>query len=245
MTQRFRFDADGEELTAQVYPASKPLGFSLLLGHGTRAGQHDSFIVDYATGLAERGALVVTYDFPFTEHGRRTMDRPDVLEECCRAAIVAARQCRPKNRLFIGGKSLGGRVACGVAAAGGDEVSDISGLVLLGFPLHEIGAPQAPRWGRLREVRAPALLVQGTRDVFGTAEELRPALADLPKGSRVHAVEGGDHSFAVPARLSQTQASVHADIQDEIVRWMSEIAQAVERERSPRARPSAARARIL
>lgn len=242
MTQRFHFNADGEELTAHVYPAAKPLGFSLLLGHGTRAGQHDNFIVDYATGIAERGVLVVTYDFPFAEHGRRNHDRPDVLEECCRAAIVAARQCRPKNRLFVGGKSLSGRVACSVAATGGEEVSDLAGVVVLGYPLHAIGEPDAPRWGRLRAVRVPVLIVQGSRDVFGTPDELLPALADLPSGSRIHGVEGGDHSFTVPTRQGQPQQEVHAGIQDEIVRWMSEIT--AERELAPRARPVASRARV-
>jgi predicted alpha/beta-hydrolase family hydrolase len=224
MPERFFFDADRERLTALVYRASKPVGATLLLGHGASAGQREGFVREYAAALAERGLLVVTYDFPFIEHGRRKPDRDQVLQSCCRAAVVAAKQCRPKNRLFLGGKSLGGRVACEVVAAGGAEVEDVAGLVVLGYPLHPLGKPTASRPSHLRELGVPALLVQGTRDPFGTPGELRRSLSVLPKGSEVHAVEGGDHSFSVSKRERLTQAEVHEGIADEIVRWTTEIA---------------------
>ncbi len=224
MSERFYFDINGERLTALVYTALKPLGSTLLFGPGASVGQHDRFIVDYATGLAERGLLVVTYDFPFMEHRRHKPDRNEVLEACCRAAIAAARECRPKNRLFIGGKSLGGRVASEVAAAGGEAVDDLAGIVLLGYPLHPVGKPVASRTRHLHDLRVPALFVQGTRDVFGTPDELRRALGALPKWSEVHAVDGGDHSFSVPKRGPVTQGEVHAEIQYDIARWISEIA---------------------
>jgi uncharacterized protein len=223
MTERFSFEVDGEPLSATVYRPAKPSGCTFLMGHGTRAGQKDKLVVEFAIELAERGVLVVTYDFPFTAHGRRTPDRHEVLEATCRAAVVAARQCRPKNRLFIGGKSLGGRIACEVAAAGGEEVDDLAGIVLLGYPLHAIGKPQAPQWGHLRDVTVPVLIVQGTRDVFGTPEELRPALDVLPETSEIYAVDGGDHSLAVPRHGGHTQEQAHAVIQDEIAQWMAEI----------------------
>jgi predicted alpha/beta-hydrolase family hydrolase len=111
MVERFRFDVDGEKLTALVYAASKPIGSTLLLGHGASGGQRGPFMVDYATALAKRGVLVMTYDFPFMEHRREKPDPNEALQACCRAAIAAAWQCRPKNRLFVGGKSLGARIA--------------------------------------------------------------------------------------------------------------------------------------
>jgi len=221
MSERFRFDVDGEKLTAIVYPAHKPLGSTLLLGHGASAGQRDRFMVDYATGLAERGVLVVTYDFPFMEHERRRPDSSDVLAACCRAAIVAARQCRPKNRIFIGGKSLGGRIAAQVAAAGGDEVYDLAGLVLLGYPLHPVGKRAGSAARHLDGLRVPVLFVQGTRDPFGTPDDLHDLLGALPKGSEVHAVSGGDHSFSVPKRGTQTQGEVRAEILDDVARWIA------------------------
>lgn len=223
MSERFHFDVDGERLTAFVYAAKKPIGATLLLAHGGSGGQKDRFVVDYANGLAERGVLVVTFDFPFMEHGRRSPDPDDVLQDAYRGAVVAARQCRPKNRLFIGGKSLGGRVAAEVAADGGEEVAGIAGVVILGYPLHPIGKSTASRAQHLRDLDEPVLIVQGTRDAFGTPDELRRVVAALPEGSELRAVDGGDHSFMVPRRGPHTQESTEAEIQDEIARWMTEI----------------------
>ncbi len=223
MTERFAFDAAGEQLTAHVYRPKKPLGATLLLGHGAGGGQRDPFMTEHATGLAERGVLVVTYDFPFMEHGRRKPDRAEVLQAAFRAAVVAARQCRPKNRLFVGGKSLGGRVASEVVAAGGADVEDIGGVVVLGYPLHPLGKPKASHARHLAALRVPILLVQGTRDPFGTPEDLRSLLPDLPKGSSIHVVDGGDHSFLVSRRGHLTQREVDEDIHDELARWITEV----------------------
>lgn len=245
MSERFHFDVGGERLTSFVYAPVKPLGSTLLLGHGASTGQKDPFMVDFAHGLAERGVLVVTYEFPFMAHARRSPDHHDVLEACCRAAIVGAQQCRPKNRLFIGGKSLGGRVASDVVAAGGDEVADLAGIVVLGYPLHPVGKPAASRGRNLRDLQVPMLVVQGTRDVFGTPDELRRVVGTLPRGSEIHLVDGGDHSFAVSRRSPQTQREVNGGIQDEIARWISETASASKAAVSAplRPRPIASRVR--
>jgi predicted alpha/beta-hydrolase family hydrolase len=244
MTERFQFDVDGEHLTATTYSAGKPLGSTLLLGHGVTGGQTSPFVVEYATGLARRGILVVTYDFPFMQHGRRTPDADEVLQACCRAAIVAARQCRPRNRLFIGGKSLGARIATEVAVAGGEEADQLAGVVALGYPLHPIGRPAASRARQLRQLRKPALFVQGTRDVFGTPDELQGILGDLPRGSRVDAVDGGDHSFSVTKRDPEFQSDVHAQIEEAIALWISEMGSGVAAAPNiPRARPVGSRVR--
>jgi len=223
MTERFRFDVGGEKLTALVYTPVKPVGSTLLLGHGASAGQRDQFIVDYATALAKRGVLVVTYDFPFMQHERKKPDPGEVLEECCRAAIVAARECRPKNHLFVGGKSLGGRIASEVVAAGGEDVDDVAGVVVLGYPLHPMGKPAAARARHLLDLTVPLLIVQGTHDVFGTPTELRRILRELPRGSEVHAVEG-DHSFKAPKNGALTQREIQDELQDEVARWITEVA---------------------
>jgi predicted alpha/beta-hydrolase family hydrolase len=236
MTERFRFEVDGERLDALVYRPLKPIGATLLLGHGASSGQDGQFMRTYAADLAERGLLVVTYDFPFMARGRRRPDPDEVLQATCRAAIAAARQCRAKNRLFVGGKSLGGRVAAEVVAAGDEEVADVAGVVLLGFPLHPIGRRAPSRSHLLRSLAKPVLFVQGTRDVFGTADELRPIAERLPSGSEIHAVEGGDHSFVVThngsKRASRTDGAVEAEIDDEIVRFVERLAPT-----SPEARP--------
>jgi len=207
-------------VTALRYPAAEPAGaLTLVLGHGAGAPQTSDFMVAFAQALADRGFSTVTFNFPYMEQGRRLPDRAPVLEAAFRAVIAAVRDRADaaRVRLVIGGKSLGGRMASHVAAAG---LEGLAGLVFLGYPLHPPARPERLRAEHLARIREPMLFVQGSRDAFGTPEELAPLLAPLGPAVRVHVVEGGDHSFAVPKRGPVPQAQVFARVQDEIARWL-------------------------
>ncbi|HVF88947.1 MAG TPA: alpha/beta family hydrolase [Blastocatellia bacterium] len=224
MKDAFSIRVDQERsVTGVAYVASgrERQRATLLLGHGAGAGQSSEFMVSFAEGLAARGVDVVTYNFLYTEQGRRAPDRGDKLEACLRAAIDAARGRKPlaANRLFIGGKSLGGRIASQAARG----VDDLSGLVFLGYPLHPPGKPDRLRADHLPAVRKPMLFVQGSRDPFGGPDELLPIASALEPPADLYVVEGGDHSFKVPkgARLSQDE--VFARAQDAIARWLKEV----------------------
>ena len=235
MAEQFHFQIKGEDVTATEYHATgSPLGITLLLGHGSTTTQHDPFMVEYATGLAERGVLVVTYDSPLLDqHDRPTAEGGERLEAVYRAAISAARQCRPKNLLFIGGKSLGGHLASKIVAAADDDTLDVHGVLVLGYPLHPIGE-RTHHANHLYAVDVPMLIVQGTRDVFGTPDELRPIVRNLPEGSELYVVEGGDHSFSV-SNDALRQRGTHASIQDEIAGWLAATAERPLRSRPKRA----------
>jgi uncharacterized protein len=194
-------------------------GFTLLLGHGAGAGQASPFMVSFATGLAARGVDTITFNFLYTEQGRRAPDTNNKLEACYRAAIEAARGLRKvkANRLLIGGKSLGGRIASQVAAAG---MNDLAGLVFLGYPLHAPGKPDQQRTAHLSQIQAPLLFVQGTRDPFGTPAELRSVIEQLKLRATLHEVADGDHSFTVPKRSPASQEEIYATAQDAILRWI-------------------------
>lgn len=211
---------DNEAVTALVYPAGgkKRLKTTVLLGHGAGAGQTSEFMVSFAGGLAARGADVVTFNFPYTEQGRRAPDRNEKLEGCYRAAIATARDHSKRNHLIIGGKSLGGRIASQVAAGG---IADLAGLVFLGYPLHPPGKPDQLRSEHLARIKAPMLFVQGGRDPFGTPDELRPVIEKLRLRATLYAVEGGDHSFSVPKKWPVSQAEVYAAAMDEIARFIA------------------------
>src|SRR5687768_818891 len=99
----------------KVYPAEAPFA-ALILGHGAGAGQTSMFMVRAASEIAARGITAVTFDFPYIAAGRSVPDRAPVLEEAWRAAITAARSRLGALPLFIGGKSMGGRIASQVAA---------------------------------------------------------------------------------------------------------------------------------
>lgn len=169
---------------------------TLLLAHGAGAPRTHPFMIDMATRLARKGVDVVTFNFLYAEAGRKMPDRVELLEATWRAALatVRARGGLPSERLFIGGKSMGGRIATRIASA--EEGLVLSGVVLLGYPLHPPGKPLSVR-EEILAVKLPLLVVQGTRDTFGTADEMTRIVASLPR-ARLHTVAGGDHSLNLP-----------------------------------------------
>jgi uncharacterized protein len=132
--------APDQKVTALVFPAANPnqINVTVILGHGAGAGQETGFMTRFATGLAARGFNVVTFNFLYTEQGRRVPDSNNTLEACFRAVVETIREKKiGRGTLVIGGKSLGGRIASQIAAAG----ADVEGLVFLGYQLHPPGRP--------------------------------------------------------------------------------------------------------
>jgi uncharacterized protein len=211
----------GAATTALVYAAADPAPAALILGHGAGAGQHSAFMVEFAQALSALGLDVVTFNFLYTEQNRRIPDRAPVLEDCYRAAIdaVRGRLDSARRTLFIGGKSMGGRIATHVAAA--DPQLPVAGLVLLGYPLHPPGQPQKLRDAHLPLVRRPTLFVQGSRDAFGTPDELAPIVVRMAPAPVVHTIAGGDHSFKLSKKDPARQAEIYAGIQRTIAGWVT------------------------
>jgi len=220
-----------ESVTALLYAAAKQtrLGLTAVLGHGAGAPQESGFMVMFATGLAERGVDVMTFNFVYMEQGRSVPDQKHKLESCFRAVIDTAVKHRKlkNNRLLIGGKSMGGRIASQVAAAASEEkeplADQINGLVFLGYPLHPPGAPAKLRVEHLAQVRKPMLFVQGTRDALGTPEEIQPFIKGLRPAAKIHSIEGGDHSFKAPKKFGVPQEKIYEAAMNEIVRWAEGI----------------------
>jgi predicted alpha/beta-hydrolase family hydrolase len=215
---------DAESVTALLYSAAKQTraGVTLILGHGAGANQLSGFMCLFATGLAKRGVDVVTFNFLYTEQGRKIPDPAPRLESCYRAVIDAAlRHKKLKgNRLAIGGKSMGGRIASQVAAQNGEN---IAGLVFLGYPLHPPGRPEKLRSEHLPKIKAPMLFVQGSRDAFGTKEEIATMIKKLKLPAKLYAVEGGDHSLKVSKSAGVPQEKVYEAAMDEIAKWVREL----------------------
>lgn len=210
-------------VTALAYPstARKRAGITLILGHGAGASQTSPFMVHVSTGMAERGVDAVTFNFGYVQARRRVPDPSEKLEACYRAVIETVRNQSSfrRNALVIGGKSMGGRIASQIAAK---EVSDLAGLVLLGYPLHPPGQPEKLRTTHFFHIKAPMLFVQGSKDAFGTPNELQPFLARLKCPTKLYVVEAGDHSFKVPKRSRLSQEEVYRAVYDEVARWLME-----------------------
>jgi predicted alpha/beta-hydrolase family hydrolase len=182
----------------RAYPstAAAPL---LVLAPGAGAGEDHPWMQRVAHGLAGRGVMVVTFDFPYRLAGRRLPDRGPVLE----AAYAAAwRQIAAEHgqgaAMFAAGKSRGGRIATqATAAAALDPVP--AGLVCFGYPLHPPGRPAQRRDQHLPSIARPILFLHGTRDPFGSPDEMTELVGWLPQ-STLSLVDKGDHSLALPAR---------------------------------------------
>ena len=209
----------GGTTTATVYNAghASARGALLVLAHGAGAGQRHPFMVAVARGLAERGVDVVTFDFPYMHAKRKVPDKAPVLEACFRDVLAASFRLKPEATLFIGGKSMGGRMATHLGAQG---VDGLRGIIALGYPLHPPGRPDQPRVAHLPSIDAPVLIVQGERDTFGTPSELTPVIATMRAAVTLHVVAGGDHSLAVRGRKAD---ETRAPVLDAIAQWIYSV----------------------
>jgi hypothetical protein len=221
-TRRRRIPLPGGGAVSAV--VALPSGFkrpgrtpAIILAHGAGSDMASPFMSTVHTGLAREGWVAVKFNFPYTEARRRAPDPRPVLERCYRAVVdaVAADRTLAPPWIAIGGKSLGGRIASYVAAAG----TPVRGLVFLGYPLHPAGRPEALRADHLPGVTVPMLFVEGTRDTLCDLDRLRPVLARLPHAS-LHTIEGGDHSFRVPRRTGRADEEVWAEIVQVVARWL-------------------------
>ena len=204
----------------QHYPAEGAFGRTLFVfAHGAGAGERHPFMTAYARDLSRQGIDVVTFNFPYMDAGRKVPDRAPTLESCFRDVIAHARaSLAPEgHRLFIGGKSMGGRMATHLAA---DGVEGLAGVIALGYPLHPPGKPEQLRVAHLPRVHVPVLIVQGERDAFGTPSELEPHAAQIPARTTVHVIEGGDHSLGVRGTAPDR---VRARVVDVIRAWMTSV----------------------
>jgi predicted alpha/beta-hydrolase family hydrolase len=199
----------------KVYSSKRPMA-ALVLAHGAGAGQSSPFMVRVGTGMAERGLSTATFDFPYMSAGRKAPDRAPALEAAWREAIESARSEFEGLTLYIGGKSMGGRISSQVASQGG--VGRLGGLVFLGYPLHPPGRPDQRRDAHLPAIREPMLFVQGSRDAFGSSDEIRQLLPSLQHAT-LEEIEGGDHSFKVPGGAGK-QGAILPAIMDIVAAWV-------------------------
>jgi uncharacterized protein len=197
-----------------IYESPDPFA-ALVLAHGAGAGQKSPWMVKAAGALAAGGVSCATFDFPYITAGRKVPDRAPVLEQHWRDTLEEARRRFTSLPLFIGGKSMGGRIASQVASQGIDH---LSGLVFFGYPLHPPGRPEQRRDAHLAAIREPMLFIQGSRDTFGNEPEMTALMPSLQHAT-LHVVRGGDHSFKVPGGV-KAQGPAFDDVIQAAVNWI-------------------------
>lgn len=174
-------------------PPAGPRCAGLLLAPGASAGRDQPALLAIDDAVTEKGIIVERMDFPYRLAGRRAPDRPAVLVEAVvdHAQDLARRIGARQDRIVLGGRSMGGRMAS-VAVSDGLLAA---GLVLVSYPLHPPGHPEKSRIEHLEAIGVPCLFVSGTRDAFGTRDELESATRVI-RGPVTHVwIDGGDHGL--------------------------------------------------
>ena len=197
------------QLGAQPYAAEGTPRALFVFAHGAGAGQHHPFMAGVSKAIAAHRIDVVTFDFPYKRLQKSAPDRPPVLEQAFREVVGAAKRWSKAYRLFIGGKSMGGRIATHLASQG---LESLSGVVCFGYPLHPPGKPEQLRVAHLPSITVPVLVIQGERDTFGTPDELRPHLDAMKAEVHLQVIARGDHSLAVRGKSPSVIYAELADI---------------------------------
>jgi predicted alpha/beta-hydrolase family hydrolase len=186
-----------------TYP-DKPNGDGLVLTHGAGSNSRAPMLIALSEAFAEAGFTVLRVDLPFRQARSFGPPRPGDAardrEGLCRAADAMRKVVR--GRVFLGGQSYGGRQASMLAA---DEPKLVDGLLLLSYPLHAPGRPDQLRTQHLPKLRVPVLFIEGTKDPFGTIEEIEAARKLIPSPTRIEIAEGAGHDLGFKAKAKSPE----------------------------------------
>ena len=190
---------------------------TFIFAHGAGAGMDHEFMQSVAKGLAFKGIRVIRFNFPYmikrAEDGkRRPPDRAPKLLEAYQEIIEQV----DADKLVIGGKSMGGRMASHLS-----EVDKVAAMACLGFPFHPPGKPEKYKGEHLAELAKPCLILQGERDTFGKREEF--ADFDLSDSIRVEFIPDGDHSFKPRKSSGYTEQQNIALTVDKLSAFIKEV----------------------
>ncbi len=202
-----------------LYDGPKDASLTLALAHGAGAPMDHPFMDTIARGVGLAGYRVARFEFPYMtrrriDGGKRLPDREPILRETFEEVAGTL----GVERLVIGGKSMGGRIASMMAQELG-----VRGLICLGYPFHAPGKPDRVRADHLKQIATPSLIVQGDRDPFGTAEQI-PGYGLGPM-VKVHYLGDGEHSFKPRKKSGRTEEQNLAEAIAVMVGFLSGIDQ--------------------
>lgn len=177
-------------------PKSATLAAILVLAHGANNNMDNPLIAGVHERLAREGVVTVRFNFPYMEEGRKHQDPDAALEGVFRLVVdyVGEMEEFKGLEMFLGGKSMGARLAAQIVA----QDVGANGLVFLGYPLHSPGKPEKLRDQALYQLPCPALFLQGGRDPFCHLDRLGQVLSHMPVSSTLHVLPGLGHSYEAP-----------------------------------------------
>jgi predicted alpha/beta-hydrolase family hydrolase len=217
MSRTVRIEGSGGSVTGRWRKPRTWRPPAVLLAHGAGTDQDHASIVALRDGIAAAGHPVLTFNYPYKEAGRGRPDRQPVLLECHRAAARWLRRHLDAPIVFAG-RSMGGRMATYLAAAG----DEMAGLVLYAYPLHPAGKPERLRTEHLPDISSPMLFFVGTRDALSQMDLFDAWIRPLPT-AEIEVIDEADHSFRVLKRTGRTNDEIVADVVDRTVEWIRDL----------------------
>jgi len=214
MPRRLKIKWEGGSVAGrlEVPPNPQPLG--LLLAHGAGAGQNHYFMEHMRRGLAGAGFMTLTFNYAYTDQGRKAPDRlPKLLAV---HAAAAERLATYVEAVVLTGKSMGGRVGSHLV---GEEGWPAAGLAYFAYPLVPLGKSEPRPTDHLERIGVPQLFFAGTRDRLGPADQVKALVRSLPSAS-LETIDGADHGFKVPKRLGLTPEEVLDQLVAKTARWL-------------------------
>jgi predicted alpha/beta-hydrolase family hydrolase len=213
------FSPEGRIRAVLDIPASLSRRAILILGHGANNDLEHPVIKGTHERLARKGMATVRFNFPYAEAGRKKPDADEVLEAALRQVLqyVVELETFKGTEIFLGGKSMGARIAAQVVAQG----VGARGLVFLGYPLHPPGKPEALRDKPLYLLPCPALFIEGSRDPFCRFDRLGEVLARMPVRTDLHVLPGLGHSYERGAE--PVTPEVLDEVSRVIVGWLDSL----------------------
>jgi len=204
-------------------PAGERRESAILFAHGAGVDIEHPWMSAMAAALVRRGFAVMRFRYAYMERAARESkpippDRAPALEDAHFAALEEFARRTNARRRILAGKSLGARISTHLAA----KSAAAHGLALFGYPLHPPRAPEKERSEHFATIVQPALFLQGTRDEFGTPDELRHALSRFAGRATLSIVEGGDHSFELPASAHRPLAATLEELAARVDAWERE-----------------------
>ena len=198
-------------MAEELHQPRAPSGDALVLTHGAGGSARAPLLVALGDAFAARGVTVLRYDLPFRQASRTAPPRPAGAARDREGLGTAAAEMRARvgGRVFLGGQSYGGRQASILVA--GEAAGLVDGLLLLSYPLHPPGRPAELRTAHLPKLNVPTLFAHGTRDPFGTLDEIEAARRLIPSRTALVAIQGAGHDlFRAPKRTDTITSIVTA-----------------------------------
>ncbi len=210
-------EISGRPITASIHGEGK---CAVLLAPGAGGTRKTPQLLSAAAFLDPARYTTVLFNFPYQEARRKFPDHAFVLEETVARVAEYARHDLHAEKVILGGRSMGGRMASQAVAKG----LACDGLAFLAYPLHPPGQETKLRDGHLGDIRTPMLFLQGTRDEFARLDLLKATVARLDPIAQLALFEDADHSFKTPRGAVATSKQTEAAVFTRFSTWLEEVA---------------------